>query len=32
MTFDFVINLKAADELGISIPRHVLVQATHVLR
>lgn len=32
MTFDFVINLKAADELGIAIPRHVLVQATHVLR
>jgi putative ABC transport system substrate-binding protein len=30
--FDLVINLTNADALGISIPRHVLLQATEVVR
>jgi putative tryptophan/tyrosine transport system substrate-binding protein len=30
--FDFVINLKAADALGLSIPQSVLVQATEIIR
>jgi putative ABC transport system substrate-binding protein len=30
--FDFVINLKTAQALGLTIPRHVLLQATEVLQ
>jgi len=32
MTFDFVINLKTAQALGLTIPQHVLLQATEVLQ
>jgi putative tryptophan/tyrosine transport system substrate-binding protein len=32
MTFDLVINLKAAQALGLAIPQHVLLQATEVLQ
>jgi putative ABC transport system substrate-binding protein len=32
MTFDFVINLKTAQALGLTIPEHVLLQATEVLQ
>jgi putative ABC transport system substrate-binding protein len=32
MRFDFVINLKAAQALGLTIPQHVLLQATEVLQ
>ena len=28
MTFDFVVNLKTAQALGLTIPQHVLLQAT----
>jgi putative ABC transport system substrate-binding protein len=31
-TFDFGINLKIADALGVTIPQHVLLQATVVIR
>jgi putative ABC transport system substrate-binding protein len=31
-TFDFVINLRTAEALRLSIPQHVLVQATQVIR
>ena len=31
-TFDFVINLKTAQALGLTIPEHVLLQATEVLQ
>jgi putative ABC transport system substrate-binding protein len=31
-TFDFVINLKAAQALGLAIPQHVLLQATEVIQ
>jgi putative tryptophan/tyrosine transport system substrate-binding protein len=31
-TLDFVINLKAAQALGLTIPPHVLLQATEVLQ
>ena len=31
-TFDFVINLKTAQALGLTIPQHVLLQATEVLQ
>ena len=31
-TFDFVINLKTAQVLGLTIPQHVLLQATEVIQ
>jgi len=31
-TFDFIINLKTAQALGLTIPPHVLLQATEVLQ
>jgi putative ABC transport system substrate-binding protein len=32
MRFDFIINLKTAQTLGLTIPQHVLLQATEVLQ
>jgi putative ABC transport system substrate-binding protein len=32
MRFDFVINLKPAQALGLTIPQHVLLQATEVIQ
>jgi putative tryptophan/tyrosine transport system substrate-binding protein len=32
MRFDFVINAKTAQALGLTIPPHVLLQATEVLQ
>jgi putative ABC transport system substrate-binding protein len=31
-TFDFVINLQSAQALGLTIPQHVLLQATEVIQ
>ena len=31
-TFDFTINLQTAQALGLTIPQHVLLQATEVLQ
>jgi putative ABC transport system substrate-binding protein len=31
MTFDFVVNLKTARELGITFPREILLQVTEVV-
>jgi putative tryptophan/tyrosine transport system substrate-binding protein len=32
MTFDFVVNMKAAQAGGLTIPQHVLLQATEVIQ
>ncbi len=32
MRFDVVINLRTAQALGLTIPQHVLLQATEVLQ
>jgi ABC-type uncharacterized transport system substrate-binding protein len=32
MRFDFFVNLKAAQALGLTIPQQVLLQATEVLQ
>jgi putative ABC transport system substrate-binding protein len=32
MTFDFVINLRTAQALGLTIPPHVLLQATEIIQ
>ena len=31
-TFDFLINLETARALGLTIPEHVLLQATEVIQ
>jgi ABC-type uncharacterized transport system substrate-binding protein len=32
LVFDFVVNLKTAQALGLTIPQHVLLQATEVIQ
>ncbi len=32
MTFDFVVNLQTAEALGLTLPQHVLLQVTEVIR
>jgi putative tryptophan/tyrosine transport system substrate-binding protein len=32
MKFDFVVNLKAAQQIGLTIPPNVLVRATRVIK
>jgi putative tryptophan/tyrosine transport system substrate-binding protein len=32
MTFEFVINLRTAQTLGLTIPPHVLLQTTEVIQ
>ena len=32
MTFDFVVNLKTARELGITFPHEILLQVTEVIQ
>jgi ABC-type uncharacterized transport system substrate-binding protein len=32
MTFDFVVNLKTAHELGITFPNEILLQVTEVIQ
>jgi putative tryptophan/tyrosine transport system substrate-binding protein len=32
MTFEFIINLRTAQALGLTIPQHVLLQATEVIQ
>jgi putative tryptophan/tyrosine transport system substrate-binding protein len=32
LRFDFVINLKTAQALGLTIPQHVLLQATEIIQ
>ncbi len=32
MRFDFIINAKTAQALGLTIPPHVLLQATEVIQ
>jgi putative ABC transport system substrate-binding protein len=32
MKFDFVINLKAAKQIGVTVPPNVLVRASRVIR
>jgi putative tryptophan/tyrosine transport system substrate-binding protein len=31
-TFDFIINLKTAQAIGLTIPQHVLLQATELVQ
>ncbi len=31
-TFDFAINLRTAEALGLTIPQHVLLQVTEVIQ
>jgi putative ABC transport system substrate-binding protein len=31
-TFEFVINLRTAQALGLTIPQHVLLQATEIIQ
>jgi ABC-type uncharacterized transport system substrate-binding protein len=32
MRFDYVLNLRTAQALGLTIPQHVLLQATEVIQ
>ncbi len=32
MRFDFIVNLNTAEALGVTVPQHVLLQATEVIR
>jgi putative tryptophan/tyrosine transport system substrate-binding protein len=31
-TFDFIVNLKTAQAMGLTIPQHVLLQATEIIQ